>query len=67
MIKQEKPALPCADAGPVSAAFSENPMLHHARSGKTGHQLATSRWTHRLADAVCHHSPVHSAHRTLRP
>jgi len=39
MIQRNNPTLPCADAGPISAAFSANPMPHHACGGKIGHQL----------------------------
>ncbi len=67
MIQKENPTLACADAGPVSAAFSENPMPHHACGGKMGHQLAKSCWVNRPADADCRQNPARSAHQTLRP
>lgn len=67
MIQKENPAMACADAGPVNATYSENPTPHHACGGKTGHQLATSCWVNRLADAAYRQNPARSAHQTLRP
>jgi hypothetical protein len=67
MIQHENPTLPCADAGPVSAAFSANPMPHHTCGGKMGHQLAKSHWIHRPADAACHHTSVRYANQTVQP
>jgi len=51
MIQLENPPLPCADAGPVSAALSKNPMPHHACGGIMGHQMAKSCWVNKPANA----------------
>jgi hypothetical protein len=67
MIQLENPTLLHADAGPVTADSSANPMPHHNCGGKIGHQLAKSYWTHRPADAVCHHIPVRYAYQTEQP
>ncbi len=66
MIQQKSPTLTCADAGPVSAAFSEKPMSHHACGGRMGHQLTKSCWEYRPAGAAHRQNPVRSAHKTLR-
>lgn len=67
MIQEENPTLAYADAGAVSATFSENPRPHYAYDGKMGQKRAKSCRVNRPADAACHQNPVHSAHRTLRP
>ena len=44
MIQRKNPTLPYADAGPVSAALSANPMTHHACGGKIASQLTKPCW-----------------------
>jgi len=67
MIQLENPPLPCADAGPVSAALSKNPMPHHACGGIMGHQMAKSCWVNKPANAARRQNPARSAHQTLQP
>jgi hypothetical protein len=67
MIQLENPTLPCADAGPVSAALSKNPMSHHACGGIMGHQMAKSCWENKPANAARRQNPARSAHQTLQP
>lgn len=67
MIQLENPTLPCADAGPVSAAFSKKPMPHHACGGIMGHQMAKSYWVNKPANAARRQNPAPSAHQTLQP
>ena len=67
MIQHENPTLPCADAGPVSAAFSANPMPHHACSRIMGHQMAKSCWVNKPANAARRQNPARSVHQTLQP
>lgn len=67
MTQRENPTLPCADAGPVSAALSENPMPCHACGDIMGHQMAKSQRMHRPADAARRQNLARSAHQTLQP
>ena len=67
MIQMENPKLACADAGPISAAFSDNPTEHHTYSGKMRHQLAKSFSRHRQLSAVRRYNPACSAHQNSQP
>ena len=67
MIQRESSTLRCADAGPVSAALSKNPMPHHACGGIMAHQMAKSCWVSEPANAARHQKPTRSAHQTLQP
>lgn len=67
MIQRDKPTLPYADAGPISAALSQNPMPHHACDGIMGHQIAKSRWVNKPANAALRHNPARSAHQYSQP
>lgn len=66
MTQKENPTLACAGAGPVSAAFSKNPMPHHACCGIMGHQMAKSCWVNKPANAARRQNPARSAHQTLQ-
>ena len=67
MIQQENPTLPCADAGPASAAFSENPKQYHTCGSKMRHQRTRLCGKNRPAKAARPQSPARSAHQTLQP
>ncbi len=67
MIQHENPTLPCAEAGPVSAALSKKPMPHHACGGIMGYQMAKSCWVNKPASAARSQNLVRSVHQTLQP
>ena len=67
MRQRDKPTLPYADAGPISASLSDNPMPHHVRGGKMGHQSTRSCRENRPAAAAYRQNPVRSAQKTLQP
>lgn len=67
MRQRDKPTLPCADAGPISAAFSENSMPHHVCNSKMRPQRTRLCWVNRHAAAAYQQNPVRSAHKTLLP
>jgi len=67
MRQKEKPTLTCADARPISAALSKDPMPHHACGGIMRHQMAKSCWINKPANAARRQNPARSAHQTLLP
>ena len=67
MIHQENPTLTYADAGPISAAFSENPMLHHSCGGKMEDHRTRLCRANRPATAAYRQNPVRSAHQNSQP
>ena len=65
MRQRDKPTLPCADAGPVSAAFSESLTLHRAYHRVKRCQLDRSSQENRHTCAGYRHSIARSARRLL--
>jgi len=66
MIQRDNPTLHVG-AGPVSVAFSENPVLVHACDSITEHQLPKSCWKNRLVNEACGKKPDHSALQKQKP
>jgi hypothetical protein len=66
MKQEENSTQAYADAGSISATFSENPMQHHACGGEKGHQLVKSYWPIRRANTACRQNPARSTLQTLR-
>lgn len=67
MIQPENPTLPRADARPISAALSKNPIPHHVCGGIMGHQMAKSCSANKPANATRRQNPTCSAHQALQP
>jgi len=65
MRQRDKPTLPYADAGPVSAAFSENLNLHRAYYRVKRPQWDKSSQENRHICAGYSHSIARSARRPL--
>ena len=65
MRQRDKPTLPCADAGPVSAAFSGNLNLHRACHRVKRCLLDRSAQENRHTCAGYRHSIARTARRPL--